>query len=138
MLHDAATPSPASLKAHSPPATILVADSNPAQADILSTQLVERGYGVLATPLDQQCLEIALHARPQLVVLNFHLPDSQGSSLHEALANTPETRAIPVIVLRQLPGPDVVRRPHTAGSVYYVRKPYDPPTLLSLIQNSLR
>ena len=138
MVHDAATPSPALVKANSQPATILVADSNPTQAHILSTQLAECGYGVLAAPLDQQCLEIARQTRPQLVLLNFHLPDSQGPSLHEALANTPETHAIPVIVLRRLPGPDVVRRSRPAGAVYYVRKPYDPPALLSLIQNSLR
>jgi CheY-like chemotaxis protein len=33
--------------------------------------------------------------------------------------------------------PDVIRRAHAAGGVYYLRKPFDPPVLLELVDKAL-
>ncbi len=44
---------------------------------------------------------------------------------------------IPVIVVSGMESPDVIRRSRAAGCYYYLRKPYDPNALLTLIQQAI-
>jgi CheY-like chemotaxis protein len=44
---------------------------------------------------------------------------------------------IPVIIVGGLEEPDVIRRSRVAGCLYYVRKPYGPNALLTLIQQAI-
>jgi CheY-like chemotaxis protein len=77
----------------------------------------------------------ALH--PHLVLLDVHLPDIDGLSVCQQLADDPATSHIPVIILTGMERPDIIRRSRAAGCQYFVRKPYDPNALLILIQHAI-
>jgi two-component system, OmpR family, alkaline phosphatase synthesis response regulator PhoP len=83
-------------------------------------------------------LSLARQRRPDLVLLDLGLPDVHGLEVCEQLVDSPETCGIPIIIVSGLDEPDVVRSARSAGCEYFLRKPYDPNALLTLIQHALR
>ncbi len=117
---------------------VLIIDDDDALADVLSRRLQKQGYETLTAESGQTGLSKAQSARPALIVLDLRLPDTDGFSLCEQLADCPQTCAIPVIILSGLEEPDILRRCRSAGCRYYLRKPYDPNALLVLIREAIR
>jgi CheY-like chemotaxis protein len=72
-----------------------------------------------------------------LILLDLRLPDADGFSVCQELADSSETCAIPVIILSGMERPDIIRRSRAAGCQYFVRKPYDPNALLILVQHAI-
>jgi CheY-like chemotaxis protein len=118
--------------------TILIVDDDEAQVEALARRLEKQGYETLAAHLGRRGLALAKSERPDLVILDLRLPDIDGLQVCERLADSPETCGIPIIVLSGMERPDIVRCSRAAGCTYFVRKPYDPNALLTLIQHSLR
>ena len=82
-------------------------------------------------------LDLAREHRPDLIVLDLHLPDIQGTEVLKRLKADPETREIPVIVLTA----DATRR-HAAhvrrlGATDYLTKPLDVPRFLDAVAATL-
>ncbi len=117
---------------------ILIIDDDDALADVLSRRLQKQGYETIAAESGHAGRAKARSARPALIVLDLRLPDTDGFSLCEQLADCPQTCAIPVIILSGLEEPDILRRCRSAGCRYYLRKPYDPNALLVLIREAIR
>jgi DNA-binding response OmpR family regulator len=81
---------------------------------------------------------LARRERPDLVVLDLRLPDGNGFDVCADLVDSPETCDIPVIIVSGLERGDIVRTARKAGCHFFVRKPYDPNALLTLIEHALR
>ena len=75
---------------------------------------------------------------PDLVLLDLRLPDATGFEVCEDLADSPCTCGTPIIILSAMEGPDIVRQARRVGCEFYVRKPYDPNVLLTLIEHALQ
>lgn len=116
---------------------ILIIDDDDALTDVLSHRLNQQGFETITADLGQSGLARARSDRPALIVLDLQLPDIDGFTICEQLADSPDTCAIPVIVLSGLEQPDILRRCRAAGCHYFVRKPYDPNVLLILIRQAI-
>lgn len=121
-----------------PPQTILIVDDDEAMADVLSHRLRQQGFDAITAESGQMGLTKARAEKPDLVVLDLRLPDIDGFTICEQLADSPETCMIPVIILSGLERPDILRRCRAAGCHYFLRKPYDPNALLALIRQAMR
>jgi len=119
------------------PPQILVVDDDEAQTLALEHRLTRLGYRALIAHSGRQALAIAASQRLDLVILDLRLPDASGLEVCAELTDSPKTCDVPVIILSAMERPDIVRRARSAGCGYYVRKPYDPNVLLTLIENSL-
>ena len=119
------------------PLSILLVDDDENQVEVLAHRLHHQGFATLAAHDGSSALALALAERPQLIVLDLHLPDMNGFEICEKLGDESSTCAIPVILLSGADRPDIVRRARTAGCQFYVRKPYDPNALLILIQKAI-
>jgi CheY-like chemotaxis protein len=117
--------------------TILIVDDDPAMCDILSTRLNRQGFGTLVADSGGRALELARTKRPDCILLDLNLPDVDGFELCQNLVDTEQTCDIPVIIVSGLERPDIIRRSRAAGCHYYVRKPYDPNALLTLIHQAI-
>ncbi|MFV1964493.1 MAG: PleD family two-component system response regulator [Pirellulaceae bacterium] len=120
-----------------PPRSILVVDDDESQVLPLAHRLQKLGYQVLTAYTAAAALDLAANARPDLALLDICLPDQDGLELCSQLADAPQTCGMPIILLSALDRPDIVRRSRAVGGSYYVRKPYDPNVLLTLIQEAL-
>lgn len=116
---------------------ILIIDDDDVLTDVLSHRLRQQGFETIAADSGQTGLARARSDRPSLIVLDLQLPDIDGFTLCEQLADSSDTCAIPVIVLSGLEQPDILRRCRAAGCHYFVRKPYDPNVLLVLIRQAI-
>ena len=119
------------------PQRILIIDDDDAMVDVLSQRLNRQGYEILVATSGDEGLAMARRQVPHLVLLDLRLPDADGFSVCQELADSAETCAIPVIILSGMERPDIIRRSRTAGCQYFVRKPYDPNALLILMQHAI-
>lgn len=116
---------------------ILIVDDDEALADVLSHRLKRQGFDTIVAESGSTGLAKARSEVPALIVLDLRLPDVDGLTICEQLADSSDTCAIPVIVLSGMECPDILRRCRAAGCHFFVRKPYDPNVLLTLIRQAL-
>lgn len=89
-------------------------------------KLVHAGLGGLG-------LELARSRRPDMVLLDLHLPDCFGLSILEALKADPATADIPVVILSADASLTQVDRLLLAGAAQYLTKPLDVREVLLLL-----
>jgi CheY-like chemotaxis protein len=82
-------------------------------------------------------IDLARQHRPDLILLDLHLPDLHGREVLEQLKRDPATAAIPVVVVSADATPAQVERLHAAGAAEYLTKPIDVEALLKAVTGSL-
>jgi CheY-like chemotaxis protein len=78
-------------------------------------------------------VDLARQHRPDLILLDLHLPDLHGREVLQQLKRDPATAAIPVIVLSADATPAQVERLRAAGAADYATKPIDLEWLLDTV-----
>ena len=118
--------------------SVLIIDDDEILADVLSRRLQRQQFDTMICDSGESGLARARAERPALILLDLCLPDVDGFSICERLADSVETCGIPVIILSGMEQPDILRRCRAAGCHYFVHKPYDPNALLALIRQAIR
>jgi CheY-like chemotaxis protein len=108
------------------PRTILCVEDNPANFTLIEEALRSRPELTLLWAEDGRTgLQLAVEHRPDLVLLDLHLPDMRGTEVLARLRRHPLTRSTPVIVLTA----DATRSRSAllleAGAKAYLTKPLD-------------
>jgi DNA-binding response OmpR family regulator len=119
------------------PSKILVIDDDADLADGLRRRLTQQKFDVLIAKSAAEGRTLARRRRPDLILLDVSLPDASGLDLCQELTEAPSTCGIPVILLSGCDQADVIERSRAAGGEYFIRKPYDPNALLTLIRHAL-
>ena len=70
-------------------------------------------------------IEYATRDRPDIILLDLHLPDLHGDQVLSELKAEPGTTAIPVVVLSADASHGVIRRLLAAGALAYLTKPIE-------------
>jgi PAS domain S-box-containing protein len=81
-------------------------------------------------------IDLVRQHRPDLILLDLHLPDLHGREVLDQLKRDPATAAIPVVVLSADATPAQFERLLAAGAAGYLTKPIDVRSLLDTIRNS--
>ena len=113
---------------------ILVIDDDREIIQTLTTFFSTEGHEVLGVENASEGKRLALIEKPDLAFIDIRLPDMDGLRVCERLADGHTTCGIPIILLSGMTRPDIIRCSRAAGCDYYVRKPYDPNALLTLIE----
>jgi signal transduction histidine kinase/CheY-like chemotaxis protein len=79
-------------------------------------------------------MELAERHRPDLILLDLHLPDVPGAVLFERLQANPSTRDIPVVVISADATDRQVKRLLDAGAADYLTKPLDLRRFIELVR----
>jgi PAS domain S-box-containing protein len=82
-------------------------------------------------------LEIAKAHRPDIILLDLHLPEMDGFQVLAKLKEMAETRDIPVLALTASAYPGDIKRGLTAGFFRYLTKPIDIKALFTAIDEAL-
>ena len=117
-------------------ATILIGDADEEVLSILSLVLGEE-FELLRASDGEQALRLALIERPDLVVLDVHMPKLDGYRVTTQIRRNSATANTPVILLDSHPERIDVLRGFAAGAIDYVTKPLDPFKLLDRIRETL-
>jgi len=96
-----------------------------------------QGHEFLWAENAEKGLELAIRSRPDLILLDLGLPDSDGQTLSVWLRNEPVLEKVPIIVLTAWPE-EVARRTVEAYSLDgYLCKPFTFVQLLKIIDRAL-
>jgi CheY-like chemotaxis protein len=83
-------------------------------------------------------IELAIEHRPDVILLDVHLPDIDGQEVLRLLRGDPDTREIPVIVVSADATPRQVERLMAAGADEYLTKPLDVKRFLRVLEENLK
>jgi PAS domain S-box-containing protein len=106
-------------------------------------RLVERivrrqpGLRIVGTGTGRSGIELARQRRPDLILLDVHLPDTTGHEVLRQLRAFSETRETPVVVLSADATRTQISRLMDSGAFGYVTKPLDVAVFLETVHNAL-
>jgi len=119
------------------PSVLVVEDEAP-QREVLVYNLEAEGFDVRQATSGDAALELAREDNPDLILLDWMLPEVTGIEVCRRLKSTAETRGIPVIMISaRSEEVDRVRGLET-GADDYVVKPYSVVELMARIRTQLR
>ena len=121
------------------PATVLYIEDNRANVRLLERLIQRRpSLALVVAPDGRQGIERALEERPDVVLLDLHLPDMQGEEVLLRLRAEPSLHDTPIIVLSADATPGQVRRILAQGAAGYLTKPFDIQEVLAALDRVVR
>lgn len=118
--------------------TVLVVEDEPAQREVLAYNLEAEGFEVAKAGNGEEALLLVEEAPPDVIVLDWMLPNVSGIEVCRRLKSRPETRGLPIIMLSaRAEEVDRVRGLET-GADDYVVKPYSVVELMARVRAQLR
>lgn len=118
--------------------TVLVVEDEPAQREVLAYNLEAEGFRVCRAENGEEALIVVDEDMPDIIVLDWMMPNLSGLEVCRRLKTRRETRGIPVIMLSaRSEEVDKVRGLET-GADDYVVKPYSVVELMARVRTQLR
>lgn len=118
--------------------TILVVDDEPAIRDMISTALDVAGYECLQAENAQQAHGMIIDEQPDLVLLDWMMPETSGIELIRRLQRDDLTKNVPVIMLTAKTAEDNMVQGLESGADDFITKPFSPRALVARINAVLR
>ena len=119
-------------------ATILLVEDEPAILELLAINVMQCGYRALRAHDAARAMEHINHALPDLILLDWMLPDINGVELARRLRADPRTRDIPIIMLTARADERDKVLGLESGADDYITKPFSPRELKARIHAVLR
>lgn len=117
--------------------TIMVVEDDAMNRDMICRILQWHGYGTIVAGDGQQACDLAVSARPDLILMDMGLPILSGWEATRRLKALPELRAIPVIALTAYAMVEDRRRSLAAGCDAFATKPINFEQLVATIEQLL-
>lgn len=118
--------------------TILIVDDESAIREMVTMALEMAGYNCLQAADARAAHTLIVDKRPDLVLLDWMLPDTSGIELARRLKKDDTTAAIPVIMLTAKVEEDNKILGLESGADDYITKPFSPRELLARLKAVLR
>ena len=80
-------------------ALVLIVDDSPTDVHVMQTALEQGGYRTASAADGSEAIRKARELHPDLILMDIVMPGLNGFQATRQLANDPETRAIPVIMV---------------------------------------
>ncbi len=116
-------------------ATVLVVDDEFGIAELFDAVLTDEGYRVLTAIDGRHGLEMLAKERPDLMFLDYMMPEMDGASVLRGMADDPALHGIPVVVMSAMPEAMVAER--CSGYVAFMRKPFKISQVVALAKRLL-
>lgn len=120
------------------PQTILVADDSPESRELLGEILATKGYRTISAADGQAAIEQFEIRRPDLVLLDLHMPRMGGFGVIQHIRSVPDGESVPIIIITGSEDLPTKLRGLDTGADDFVIKPVEPRELLSRIRAHLR
>ena len=117
---------------------VLLVEDDPAQSEIVTYNLEADGFAVTRAADGEEALLLADETAPDVILLDWMLPNVSGIEVCRQLKTRPATRAVPIIMISaRSEEVDRVRGLET-GADDYVVKPYSVIELMARVRAQLR
>jgi CheY-like chemotaxis protein len=119
---------------------ILVVEDNDMNMQLVEFLLEEGGYDIVKAASGEEALAItrdSTNGKPDLILMDIHLPGMDGLSVVRAMKSDERTRRIPILALTAHAMRGDKDRFLEAGCDGYISKPIDVKTFISSIEQYL-
>lgn len=119
---------------HNPLHTIMIVEDDAHIGAFLVEAIAgETPYHALLVASGPEALEALQHLKPNLLILDYHLPGIDGLELYDRVHSMPEMRSVPAIMMSaRLPQRELEKR-----SIVGINKPFDLDDFLQRVKNLL-
>ncbi len=118
--------------------TLLHVEDNPELQELVRHILTSRpNIKILGASTMEEGINLARENRPDLVLMDIHLPDGSGIDAMKQMQASEETSNIPVVALSSLSSQMQIEEGLKEGFEYYITKPIDVPEMLETIDRIL-
>jgi two-component system alkaline phosphatase synthesis response regulator PhoP len=118
-------------------AIILIVEDERHILTVLEYNLKLEGFEVYLAEDGFAGLELAGHVRPDVILLDWMLPQIDGLTVLSKLKEAARTRDIPVFMLTAKGMPEDIEQALGAGADDYITKPFNPTQLGGMIRKKL-
>jgi two-component system, OmpR family, phosphate regulon response regulator PhoB len=118
--------------------TILFVEDDAAVREVMSLPLQKAGLNVVEAADVRQARQALLEQAPDLILLDWMLPDISGVEWARDLKSAPHTRNLPIIMLTARGEEEDRIKGLEVGADDYVTKPFSPRELIARIRAVLR
>jgi CheY-like chemotaxis protein len=118
--------------------TVLVADDKATSRELVRTVLEKTGYAVIEACDGIEALRNARDSKPDLIILDLHMPGLDGFGVIQELRRDPDFVATPVMALTASAMQGDRERALAAGFTGYISKPIPLQMLRSEVERLLK
>ena len=121
--------------------TILVVEDNDMNMQLVEYLLEEGGYAIVKATSGEEAISITRRGgegRPDLILMDIHLPDMDGLSVVRAMKSDARTARIPILALTAHAMRGDEERARGAGCDGYLSKPISPKRVVEEVKRVLK
>jgi CheY-like chemotaxis protein len=119
------------------PARILVIDDSPTVLRVMETVLSGAGHEVTCLDSAWDAVDVARRIRPELIFVDFAMPDTNGYAVCRLLGEQDELETIPIVLMNTRGDAIGERFVRDMGIVDHITKPFAPEALLAVVEHTL-
>lgn len=119
-------------------ALVYLVEDEPAQVEVLRYNLTQEAFQVVVARHGEQALLLVDEMIPDLIILDWMLPDISGIEICRQLRAKPNTKRIPILMLTARGEESDRIRGLETGADDYVVKPYSPSEIIARVRALLR
>lgn len=113
---------------------ILIVEDDPELAELFSLEVEDRQYEAHHAANGSQALEMARTVRPDVILMDRHMPVMDGLEATRRLRSDPETRNIAIVILTASVMPNDREKALASGCDHLEEKPPDYDRLFAVIE----
>lgn len=117
---------------------VLVVDDVEDNIVLLTFELEDEGFEVIAAFNGRECLDLVYKEWPDIILLDIRMPGISGLETLEQLKADESTRDIPVVMVSANTGDNSIVRALDMGAHDFVSKPIEYPVLSARMRSALR
>ena len=114
---------------------ILVVDDEPSNRNILSQELTHEGYSVVAAGDGREALEKIESSRPDLIILDYMMPDLSGLEVSKELRKREDDT--PVVMITAYGTVDRAVEAMKEGAYDFITRPFEPDHIALVVRKAL-
>lgn len=114
---------------------IMLAEDDLTMVTLLKTLLGMEGYQVIALTIDDVIIDAVRNNRPDILLLDVHLPNANGLEVLNQIRKDEETRDLKVVMTSGL---NLELECKNQGANDFLLKPYMPDTLLKTLTRNIK
>jgi CheY-like chemotaxis protein len=115
------------------PPTILVVEDDDFQRRLLAQVLESENYRTRFAASGAEALNCLSRLRPDLILMDLHIPDVDGMEVMRHCKTTPQLAGIPVIMITGSAELETVLKSREVGAADSIVKPFERSTLLAKV-----
>lgn len=113
--------------------TVLIIEDDPSNCELEKALFERAGHNVLTAEDAGKGIAIAEDERPDLIVLDYHLPGISGLKALESLKRNHKTHEIPCVFVTASASEDEIEKLKSSDACGYITKPLDSRTFVKQV-----